>query len=468
MDNDPFCGKIEVEKNKDFPKKREPLPMTTLQQFYRPVCNSFPQTARGRKRASWFILTILAIAMPVSSARTSDLLRCFDYFFDLLLPQRRFYRFMGSPKLPWDRIRRALWCLIPNPCTAGRLVLALDDSINPKSGKMVHACHNFFDHAAKENQCKYPWSQNIVCLGLLKFVKGRWACLPLIARFYHLEKDLNANPVKIGKTPVEFQTKIEQAVVMIGQVADAFANSNLLIVCDSWFGNSGLWKPLHKELGSRFHLLTRLRSNSNIFDKCPPPSGIVGRPRKYGKKLGNAKSLAPAYRKMAQTVTANLYGKIRDLLVYDRVITLKTLRCSVRVVWVFNKSSWVALCTTDLTLSVVDIVELYGARWKIEALFKELKHDVGSSHTQTRNPSSVINHLQFCMLTTSLVWIFADNLDFVPTRRHSVQGRDHFAFSDARRAFVNAAMNDDFDWLSPKVSKPFGKSALRRILRLVA
>jgi hypothetical protein len=38
----------------------------------------------------------------------------------------------------------------------------------------------------------------------------------------------------------------------------------------------------------------------------------------------------------------------------------------VRVVWVFRKSQWVALVTTDLTLSVAQIIEFYGARWKIE------------------------------------------------------------------------------------------------------
>jgi hypothetical protein len=43
------------------------------------------------------------------------------------------------------------------------------------------------------------------------------------------------------------------------------------------------------------------------------------------------------------------------------------------VVWIFRKTQWIALFTTDLSLSVEQIVEYYGARWKIEAGFKELK-----------------------------------------------------------------------------------------------
>ncbi|MCU7891230.1 MAG: hypothetical protein KZQ78_06280 [Candidatus Thiodiazotropha sp. (ex Ustalcina ferruginea)] len=64
-----------------------------------------------------------------------------------------------------------------------RLLLALDDFINYKTGKKIFGCASFFDHAAKINQSEYAWSQNVVSMGLLKVVKGRWACLPLAFRF---------------------------------------------------------------------------------------------------------------------------------------------------------------------------------------------------------------------------------------------------------------------------------------------
>ena len=51
------------------------------------------------------------------------------------------------------------------------------------------------------------------------------------------------------------------------------------------------------------------------------------------------------------------------------------------------------LFSTDLSLSVTEIIEYYGARWKIEACFKELKRDIGSADTQNRNPVAVTNHL---------------------------------------------------------------------------
>ncbi|WP_139113760.1 transposase, partial [Acidithiobacillus thiooxidans] len=107
-------------------------------------------------------------------------------------------------------------------------------------------------------------------------------------------------------------------------------------------------------------------------------------PRKYGDRCGSVTELATSLRAQAQKYTAQLYGKAREIRAYDQVCLLKTLRCPVRVVWVFRKTQWVAFFTTDLTLSVTQIIEYYGARWKIEAGFKEIKQEIGSARSQNR------------------------------------------------------------------------------------
>jgi hypothetical protein len=63
--------------------------------------------------------------------------------------------------------------LVPAPLTDQRLILALDDFINPKVGRKIFACESIFAHAAQSNQSKYPWAQNVVAVGLLKIIKGR-------------------------------------------------------------------------------------------------------------------------------------------------------------------------------------------------------------------------------------------------------------------------------------------------------
>jgi len=108
--------------------------------------------------------------------------------------------------------------------------------------------------------------------------------------------------------------------------------------------------------------------------------------------------------------TLHVYGGLREVMAVDRIVMLKTLRCRVRVVWVYRKSQWGALVTTDLTLSVEQIIEYYSARWKIEAGFREIKQEIGSADTQTRNPDAVTNHLHFCMAATTITWIYTEHL----------------------------------------------------------
>jgi hypothetical protein len=349
--------------------------------------------------------------------------------------------------------------------------VALDDCINPKIGKNIFGCETIFDHAAKANQSQYPWAQNIVAVGLLKQVKGRWACLFLDFRFYFAKKTIDAEKAsaKIKGVVVPFQTKLELAGQMLIGIGQYFPTSPLLAVTDSWFGNQSLWRPVRKVLGDRFHILSRLRCNNVLYAQPDASqSGQRGRHRKYGKRLGSVTDMAAEVRQKTKIYAVNLYGKHRDVCAYDAVVMLKTFKCPVRVVWVFRKTQWVAMFTTDLELSVTQIIEYYGARWKIESGFKELKQDIGSRMSQCRNAQAVNNHLQFCMMASTITWLYADRLKADPERRHKVKGRTSFAFSDVRRLIAEAALNDDFDRVCPKPGKPTKNSLVAVLLRMVA
>lgn len=174
---------------------------------------------------------------------------------------------------------------------------------------------------------------------------------------------------------------------------------------DSWFGNAKVFLPLRQKLGKGIHLLSRLRSNAQLYDELKPSrmkQRERGRPRKYGKWRSTAKTLAAGLKRTRKAYRVFLYGKSRSVQAADKVFIAKTLKVPVRIVWVYYRTQWIALFTTDLTLTVEQIIEYYGARWKIESGFKELKQDIGSCQTQTRTPDAVMNHLHFCMMAITL------------------------------------------------------------------
>ena len=445
--------------------------MFILRDILLPLKTHFSDTGLGRERASLFIYTLLSIIVPFTSSMTSNCYRCLEILFGIHIKKKRFYTFMASPTIPWFNLWRTVWNLIPSPQTDGRIIVALDDFINPKVGRNIFGCETIFDHAAKANQSNYPWAQNVVAVGLLKKVKGRWACLFLDFRFYLPKKTIEAKKetAMIRGAVVPFQTKLAQAGQMLIEIADHFSGVPVLAVMDSWFGNDSLWKPVRKVIGKRFNLLSRLRCNNVLYarpGKRKP--GQRGRSRKYGERLGTVTELAGSVQKEARTYTVNLYGKRRKVIAYDRIVMLKTLKRPVRVVWVFRQTRWVALFTTDLNLSVTQIIEYYGARWKIESGFKELKQDIGSQKSQCRNAQAVNNHLNFCMMASTLTWIYAARLKTSPERRHKVKGRGSFAFSDVRRIIAEAALDNDFHRLCPKPSNSPVNSMVAVLLRMVA
>ena len=445
--------------------------MFILRDLLLPLQQEFSNTKQGKKRKVWFAYTLLAVVVPFTSSITSNLLRALQTLFGLDIQSQRFYTFMGSTTLPWKALWHTMWRMIPAPATEERIIVALDDSINPKSGRKIFGCAHFHDHAAKGNQSSYPWSQCILAIGLLKKVKSRWACLPLDFRFYMMQKDIEAGSAtaqRRGKL-LPFESKMVQAATMLKDVHKYFQQP-VLVVADSWFGNNGLWSRLDRGGNGCFHLLSRMRTNVTLYDFASAPTGKrkAGRPRKYGVRFGSVNDCAALWREKAQAYTAFLYGKKREVLAYSQVIMLKTMKCPVRVVWVYRKTRYVALMTTDLTLSVEQIVEYYAARWKIEAGFKEIKQEIGSSKSQTRNADAVLNHLNFCMMATTLTWIYADRLQTAPDRKYKIRGRTGFAFSDVRRIIAEAALDQDFQSICPLPVQTPQKSFIKTLLRMVA
>jgi hypothetical protein len=94
------------------------------------------------------------------------------------------------------------------------------------------------------------------------------------------------------------------------------------------------------------------------------------------------------------------------------------------------------LISTNLALSGEQMVEYYSARWEIEAGFLDIKQEIGSADTQTRNPDAVNNHLHFCMAATTITWTYAAHLKQAPIRRYPSDHTTEYAFADVRRALA--------------------------------
>ncbi|NRA90860.1 MAG: transposase [Simkaniaceae bacterium] len=411
------------------------------------------------------IFRCLIIGMTCSSSK-----KCVSAIWERFAPlfggkgitQRRFYGFLNSSKLPWNKIRlSSIRTMGDDILTEGKLLLAADDTIYGKSGTKIEGAATHFDHAAKQNSSKYIWGHCRVATGILSMVKGRWAFLPLLQDNYISKKQLEK-----GKG----QTKIELTVKHILQIADDFKNREILLTCDSWFGVKNLVKAVCDT--SREHsinILSRLRINSSLCELPEGKSTGRGRPKVYGRKIESVSALAAVLKTSSKLAKIFMYSNTREVQYSETIVMSKALQRKIKIIFVYRKNGFVfPIFTTDLELSAEKAIEYYAARWKIEAGFKELKHELGALDNQSRKKNAVENHFNLACTAMTLVWTYAMKQDSAPDRR--IQNSRHYSFADIRAQIEKELMAEatNFNKLCPNSIKQAGKYIFSKILARTA
>src|SRR6266699_7244758 len=274
-----------------------------------------------------------------------------------------------SSALKLDRLS-ALWAqavlrLFPSPQRVnGRLVLVGDGIKIPKRGRKMPAVKLLHQQSQSNTKPEYIMGHSLQAVGLLVHAAQSVFSVPLAARIHEglvwsnrdrrtlLDKMLGLLDTLAIKVPFYF-------------VADAYYAVGKLV--------SGLLKQGN-------HLVTRVKSNAVAYAPVKPKKGRKkkGRPKTYGQKI-KLKSLLWDTKSMQQ-VASPVYGERNVTLRYRvRDLLLRPAGRLVRFVAVVHptRGACILMCT-DTSLSAVDIIRLYGLRFKIECSFKQAVRQIGS------------------------------------------------------------------------------------------
>jgi hypothetical protein len=156
-------------------------------------------------------------------------------------------------------------------------------------------------------------------------------------------------------------------------------NDPFYFVADAYYAAHKMVNGLIK-LGN--HLITRVKSNAVAYAPIKPQKGSKkrgpGRPKFYGKKI-KLNTLLKNSKAMTE-VASPVYGEQGVTLQYCvRDLLWRPVGRLVRFVAVIHptRGSCLLMCT-DLSLSPIDIIRLYGLRFKIELSFKQAVRQIGS------------------------------------------------------------------------------------------
>ena len=314
----------------------------------------------------WFVIAVAGLTVRVDLLGVTSIVRALN------LRPRLYTKLLDhfhSSGIKLDRLS-ALWAqavlrLFPSLVWVnGRLVLVGDGIKAPKRGKKMPGVKLLHQQSESNTKPEYIMGHSMQAVGLLVHAAKSVFCVPLAVRIHEglvwsnrdkrtlLDKMLGLLDILAIKVPFYF-------------VADAYYAAGKMV--------NGLLKQGN-------HLVTRVKSNAVAYARATPKKGRKkkGRPRTYGEKT-KLKSMLKDPKSMQQ-VASPVYGE-RGVAIQYRVCDLlwRPVGLLVRFVAVIHptRGACILMCT-DTTLCAVDIIRLYGLRFKIECSFKQAVRQIGS------------------------------------------------------------------------------------------
>lgn len=283
--------------------------------------------------------------------------------------------------------------------TGDSITMALDSTFLAKFGSKIFGCGYHFNYARKHNLPSYIWGHDWLVLGLLYFSTffDKWLCFPFLAQLFVPAKYLPKNQ--------DYRSSIEIASEMILNVKEHI-KQKLILVADGYFAKKTL---LQTCIQNNITLISRLQSNAALYLlPVKNPQRKRGRPRKYGQRLAPLKELAKNNNGF-ENLEIKLYGKKRKLRVKRIDALWKPAAQVIQVLMVFyeNQKKPAFFFSTDLKMSIADILTRVAARWSLENLFKDIKEHLGWTHWQCRVEKAVKRSATLTCSAASLLMLWS-------------------------------------------------------------
>lgn len=320
-------------------------------------------------RTSTFLWFAAALAATCTRA---DLRGVTSFIRALGLAERCYGRFLGMfhstavrrDELPalWSRL--ALSVLKPFLFSVNNRIVLLADGIKaPKTGRKMPGVKKLHQESQNNSKPEYIFGHSCQAIALVARAAAGFFAVPLACAIH--EGVVFSNRDK--------RTLLDKLIILLRSLRITIP---YYLVGDIYYATKPVIVPLLK---AGQHLISAVRSNAVAY--CAPEKPTLrrrGRPRKYGRKVALKSLFADTTDFL--TVESPVYGE-RGVNMLMRVIDLywKPAGALVRFVLVIHptRGRRIFICT-DTTLDGIEVVRVYGVRFKIEVTFKHAVHSVGT------------------------------------------------------------------------------------------
>lgn len=327
----------------------------------------------------------------------------------------RFYVFVGGPLYTarwhlWARIiEHAATCVSHNE----PIVIEIDDFTKKKAGRHIEGLDCYRNSAGSARQ-EYRTLRGLnFVLGVMRLPLAKWpehrVTLPIGLELYL--KEPRAKTLKHA-----YKARGVLARDIVDFVAKTLPGRAIRVLADGGYAT----KAFLQNLPQSVDVISRLLITAQLYElpTSPQPPGPGRRPKK-GKPIGSAKTLARkrkgwlAHPSEAGTQVQSwlglwpsvLPGRLIRVVVVRRSVSKRTKTSSQRK----PRPRVEAFFTTDLTLSVHDILEQYRDRWAVEIDIRDSHAFYGLGQDQCRKLQRIvgINTFRLVMAAARTLWFMA-------------------------------------------------------------
>lgn len=340
--------------------------MTLWVEWFR--CVRLLRPACARKATFWWMsLALAGLSIRSEAAGVTSFVRALR-----LDPAtyRRLLHLFHTPALDLARLTK-LWIrmtlVLFRPVTLeGRLIFLADGIKVSKEGKKMPAVKMLHQESGNNTKSTFIFGHSFQAVALLaKGLLGRPFAVPLSSRIH--EGLVFSNRDK--------RTLLDKLVALFLEIV-AVSDTSAILVADAYYASRKVIQPL---LIEGHHLITRARINTTAWEPAlKPKKRRRGRPRVYGDKL-HLRDLFQNKERF-HSAPSSVYGEEGIEISYRCVDLLwRPIGQLVRFVLVDHpKRGRIILMCSDLSIEPLQVIELYGYRFKIEVGFKQALRTLGA------------------------------------------------------------------------------------------